>query len=658
MGRKGSKSCKVGVFVCHCGTNIANTVDVKEVAEFARKLPGVVMSKDHTFMCSEEGQALIKEAIRNKKLDRVVVASCSPKLHEPTFRRVVSEAGQNPFFLEMANLREDVSWVHYDDAKKATKKAESLVKAAVERAKKLDAVGEKTVPVEQAVLIIGGGIAGIQAALDTAELGIKTYMVEKSPSIGGNMARLVKTFPTGDCALCILSPKMAEVAANPNIEMLAYSEVKEVEGFIGNFKVKVVKKARFVDEKACIGCGVCADKCPVEVPNEWDLNLGTRKAIYTQFPQAIPNTYTIDQKNCLKLTKKKCGLCEKACPSDAIRFKQKPEEIEIKVGTIIVATGAREYDPSAVKPYSYAENEDIITQLQLARMLDPSGPTQGKVIRPSDGKEPEKYLMVQCVGSRDVNYNVYCSRVCCMAAIKHAMMIRQEQNPNAEIFIYYLDMRCFGKGYEEYYKRAMEEGIRFIRSRIANIQVDKDMGAIIEDADLNEVVTIKPDLIVLSTGLVPNEDAEELAKTLRLSLDANNFFSERHPKLAPVDTNTDGIYICGCTQGPKDIPDTVAQARAAAVAAATPILKREITIDLAKAEVNTELCDGCGTCVKLCPYHAIQMKEGTKPVAEVIEMICKSCGTCAAGCPTGALQLRHYKLDQMFAQIEGVCGGK
>jgi heterodisulfide reductase subunit A len=661
MAKKKSHKPRIGVFVCHCGTNIAKTVDCKKVAKFAGTLDDVVFSKDHQFMCSDQGQKDIQDAIKKKKLNRIVVASCSPRLHEHTFRNTVTDAGLNPFFFEMANIRENVSWVHHDVPKAATEKARHIISGAVGRARNLEAIGKKTIPVEQRILVIGGGVAGIQAALDVAEMDIPVYLVEREPSIGGMMAKLVKTFPTGDCALCILSPKMAEAARNPKIKILSYSDVVDVKGHIGNFEITIEKKSRYVKEKKCIGCGECSEKCPVEVESEWDEGLGKRKSIYLPFPQAHPRTYTIDKENCLKFTKDKCGLCQKVCPADAVDFKQKSKKKKIKVGAIIAATGAKEYDPSPVSAYGFDNYKDCVTQLQLARMLDPSGPTEGKVRRPSDMNIPKRYLMLQCVGSRDENYNPYCSRICCMSAIKHAMMIRYEQDPDAEIYIAYQDIRSFGKGYEEYYKRACEEGIKFIRSRVAEI-VEDDEGNLVarmEDTDSDDIIEISPDLVILSSAMVPQNDAKELAKMLRVDTDLYNFFSERHPKLAPVDSKIEGIYLCGTALGPKDIPDSVAQARAAAVGALRSIFKDSITMDLSKAEVTDELCNSCGICVDACPYEAVEVKledEGVPQGAYVIEAKCNSCGICAAECPTGAIELRHYKKDQMLDQIDGICG--
>jgi heterodisulfide reductase subunit A len=655
---KKQEKTRIGVFVCHCGKNIAQTVDVKAVARYAKTLPGVVIAEQNEFMCSESGQDAIKEAILKKALDRVVVASCSPRLHEHTFRNAVTEAGLNPFHFEMANIRENVSWVHHEEPKKATEKAKHIVKGAVARAGKLEAIGTATVSVEQAVLVIGGGIAGIQAALDVADNGIKVYLVEKNPSIGGMMARLVETFPTGDCSMCILSPKMAEVARNKNIELITCSEVIDVNGYIGNFQVKIRNNPRYVDQKKCIGCGDCSEKCPAKIDDEWDMKLGKRKAIYLQFPQALPRTFVIDEKNCLKFTKDKCGNCAEVCPADAVDFSQKVKHRKLRVGTIIVATGTREYDPSGIPEYGYAEYDDVVTQLELARMMDPAGPTEGKISRPSRGGNIKNILMLQCAGSRDEKYNPYCSRICCMSAIKHAVMIKTEQDPEAEVSIAYTDIRTFGKGYEEYYKRASEMGIRFIRSRTAEvIEEDGKLMARLEDTDLGEPLTLHPDMVVLSTGLVPEEGSEDLARALRLETDSYNFFTEKHVKLAPVDTKIAGIYICGTASGPKDIPDSVAQARAAAVAALTPVLRGTIEIDLAKAVVNEEKCDSCKICVDVCPYEAIEAGEGAKTSAFVIEALCKACGICSAECPTGAIQLRHYKGDQMIAQIDAIAGG-
>jgi heterodisulfide reductase subunit A len=661
MNKKRGVEDRIGVFVCHCGANIAHNVDVKDVARFAGKLPQVTMARDHQFMCSSHGQDMIRDAIKKKKLTKVVVASCSPRLHEHTFRMTVSEAGLNPFNLEMANIRENVSWVHHN-RKDATEKAKHIVRGAAARAKGLESIGVTSVPVTQAVLVIGGGVSGIQAALDVARMGVKVYLLEKDPSIGGNMARLVETFPTNDCAMCILSPKIADVARNPNIEVLTYSEITDIRGYIGNFLVTINRKSRYVDESKCVGCGECSEKCPVRVPSEWDMGLGERKAVYLQFPQAHPRCYVIDDTNCLKLVKDKCGLCEKVCPADAVDFSQEAEEIEIGVGAIIVATGAGEYDPSGIAEYGYDIYEDVITQLQFARMMDPAGPTDGRITRPSDGAQIKSILMIQCVGSRDEKYNPYCSRVCCMSAIKHAVMARMEQDPTAEIYISYTDIRSFGKGYEEYYKRAGEMGIRFIRSRTAEVVMGEDsrLVARLEDTDVGEPVTLYPDLVVLSAGLVPDPGVQNLARLLRLETDSYNFFTERHPKLAPVDTKIEGIYLCGCAQGPKDIPDSVAQARAAAVAALGTVLKKEISMDLAKASVDEDLCNLCGLCADVCPYGAIEVKERGEGTAVkgaiVIEALCKACGTCSAECPTGAIQLRHYKGGQMMDQIDGICG--
>ncbi|MHA1333525.1 MAG: 4Fe-4S dicluster domain-containing protein [Candidatus Odinarchaeia archaeon] len=641
---------KVGVFICHCGTNIAGVIDVKKVAEQIGKIPDVEVSTDYLFMCSEAGQKLIKEHIKKKGLNRIVVAACSPKLHGVTFRKCVSEANLNPYFLEMCNIREQCSWPHMFEKEKATEKAIKLVSGVVEKAKLLEPIESIEEPVEKSALVIGGGIAGIQAALDLANNGIKVYLVEKSPSIGGNMARLEKTFPTNDCAMCILSPKMNEVRSHPNIEILSYSEVLSVDGYIGNFQVKILKKPRYVDSAKCTGCGLCAQVCPVQVPSEWELGMGMRKAIYLPFPQSVPLTYTIDREACIE-----CGLCESTCLRNAIDFEQKPEEITLNVGAIIIATGWQEWDPSPLTQYGYKIYPNVITQMQLAQMLEAVGPTKGKVIR-ADGKPAKKIVMIQCVGSRDVKYNSYCSSVCCMAAIKNAQLIKLEHNPDAEIYICYIDIRAYRKSYEEYYQRAREYGITFIRGNVAKVYEHPETGMMkvnVYNTVLDKVMEIDADLVVLSTSTIPSEGTDKLAHILGVDLDSNGFIKELHVKLNPVDTKISGIYVCGSCQGPKDISDSISQASAAAARALIPLSSGKIKLDLLIPEVNEELCINCGICVETCPYDAVKINE-EKGIAEINPLKCRGCGSCCGECPTGALQLKHYRDDQISAQIKGM----
>ncbi|ACX72572.1 4Fe-4S ferredoxin iron-sulfur binding domain protein [Methanocaldococcus vulcanius M7] len=644
---------RIGVYVCHCGVNIGGVVDCKAVAEFAKTLKNVVVARDYKYMCADPGQEMIKRDIKEYNLNRVVVAACSPRLHEPTFRRCVAEAGLNPFLFEFANIREHCSWVHMHEPEKATEKAKDLVRMAVAKARLLEPLEFIKVGVTKRALVIGGGVAGIQAALDLGDMGFETILVEKSPSVGGRMAQLDKTFPTNDCSICILAPKMVDVAKHPNVKLYAYSEVVDVQGYIGNFKVKIMKKPRYIDETKCTGCGQCAEVCPIEVPNEFDMGLGMRKAIYKPFPQAVPSKYTIDKEHCID-----CGLCAKVCGPNAIDYDQKPEFIDVEVGTIICAIGYDPFDPTVREEYGYGVYDNVITALELERMINASGPTGGKVIRLSDGKKPKRIAFIQCVGSRDAKVgNRYCSNVCCMYAMKNSQLIK-EKAPETDIDIYYMDIRAFSKGYEEFYERSSKQyGITFIRGRPAEILEDpKTKNLIIraEDTLLGEIIEKEYDLVVLSVGMIPTKSADQIQRILGISRTPDQFFMEAHPKLRPVDTATDGVYLAGACQGPKDIPASVAQGSAAASRAAIPLSKGEVEVEPIVATVNKEICGGCGVCVKQCPYGAPRLiEEDGKLVCDVIAALCKGCGTCVAGCPSGALEQNHFKTIQLYKQIEG-----
>ena len=641
---------RVGVYICHCGSNIAGTVDVEEVTSFAQGLPSVAVARNNKYMCSDPGQDLIKKDIKELGINRVVVASCSPQMHEPTFRHACEDAGLNQYLFEMANIREHCSWVTEDRAA-ATEKAKALVSAAVRRVALHEPLETKEVPVNPNTLVVGGGIAGIQAALDIAASGHKVYLVEKEPSIGGHMIQLDKTFPTLDCSACILTPKMSQVGQNPNIELLSYSEVVEVSGYVGNFKVKIKKKARYVDEEKCTGCGVCQEKCPWKVPSEFDAGLSTRKAIYIPFPQAVPNISVIDRENCAYFKKGTCRACERFCEAGAIDFEQTDQILEVEVGNIILATGYDAFDPTPIAQYGYGQLENVITGLEFERMVNASGPTEGK-IRMSDGSEPKAVAIVHCVGSRDHNYHEYCSKVCCMYSMKFAHLVKEKTG--ARVYNLYTELKSSGKGYEEFYNRMLDEGTMFIRGRPSDISQENGRLIVqVEDTLADYVRHIPVDLVILSTAIEPRHDAEEIARLFSLSRSQDGFFLEKHPKLDPVATMTDGIYVVGCCQGAKDIPDTVAQASAAAARVLAMIELGKIETEAATAFVDEELCSGCKTCNPLCPYNAISFDEERK-VSRINEALCKGCGTCAAACPSGAISARHFTDEQVMAEIEGI----
>jgi len=649
---------RIGVFVCHCGINIAQNVDVEALTEYASHLDGVVVSKNYKYMCSDVGATLIKDMIKKHKLDGVVVASCSPRMHEHTFREVVCDGGVNPYRLEIANIREHCSWAH-NDKEKATEKAKSLIRSAVAKAKLLEPLKPSKIPVIPNALVIGGGIAGIQASLDLANDGFKVYLVEKEPTIGGRMAQLDKTFPTLDCSSCILTPKMMEVANHQNIELLTYSEVASVEGSIGNYTVKIKKKPRYIDVDKCTGCGDCAAACRLKgkVTNEFDMGMGKRGAAYMPFPQAVPLKYTIDAQHCLFLTRGKCGnkpLCKEACAQGAIKFDQKEETVEVKVGSIIVTTGYDLLDPTSLYEYGYANSPDVIITLELERLISSSGPTKGEILRPSDQQKPKSITFILCVGSRDETQCTWCCRIGCMSALKHVYLLREKLGEDVEINICYTDIRSYGKGYEEFYRKIRGLKTNMFRGRPSEVRDMKTYQKIdIFDTTTNKLFEIKTDMIVLVPALVPRSNTDELARLLRLTLSGDGFFLEAHPKLRPVDTFVNGIFIAGCCQGPKDIQDTVSQASGAASRVATILSKKELEIDPLIAAVDEEVCTGCGICVEVCPYEARTLNEKTK-IAEVNEALCAGCGGCIAACPSNASIHKNFTKKQLLDMVDEI----
>jgi len=661
---------RIGVFVCWCGSNIAGTVDVHAVAEALKMESGVVFSTDYQYMCSQAGQDIIKNAIAEHKLTGIVVCSCSPRMHEATFRKTAAAAGLNPYMVEIANIREQCSWIH-KDMMSGTEKAIILGKAAVAKVNLNTPLTPGQSPVTKRALVIGGGIAGIQTALDIADAGFPVDIVETKPTIGGKMAQLDKTFPTLDCAACILTPKMVDAAQNEKIKIYSYSEVSEVSGYVGNFDVTIKRKARYVKEDICTGCGLCTEKCPQKkVPNEFNLGMDNRRAIYIPFAQAVPKVATIDPDYCTMLKTGKCGVCSKVCTAGAIDYNAKDEFITEKYGAIVVATGFNPISMEKFDEFAYNQSKDVITSLEFERLTNAAGPTAGKLLRPSDGVHPHKIVFVQCVGSRCENCaekgKEYCSKICCMYTAKHAMLTR-DKYPDTDVYVFYIDVRTPGKAFDEFYRRAVEEyGVHYVKGMVGKI-VPEGGKLKVQASDLinNKQLHIDADLVVLAAAIEPDKSARPLATMLTASMDTNDFFTEAHPKLRPVESPTAGVFLSGACQGPKDIPETVSQAGAAASKVIGLLCKDHLIGNPCIAQSNELMCNGCSSCERVCPYGAITYidKEFRMPdrttrvrrVATVNPAVCQGCGACTVACPSGAMDLNGFKNNQIMAEVDAIC---
>ena len=659
---------RIGVFICWCGSNIAATVDVEKVAEVIKNEPGVVYSTNYQYMCSENGQQLIKQAIKEHNLTGIVIGACSPRMHEATFRKAAEAAGLNPYMVEVANIREHCSWIH-KDMEEATEKAVILVRTAIAKVKLNAPLMAGESPVVKRALVIGGGIAGIQAALDIADAGFEVDIVEKNATIGGRMAQLDKTFPTLDCSACILTPKMVDCAQHEKIDILTYSEVEEVKGFVGNFNVKIRRKARYVDETKCTGCKICMEKCPSKKGlNEFNMNLDTRPAIYIPFAQAIPNVAVIDPAQCIKLKTGKCGICQKFCGVGAIDYEQKDTFVEREYGAIVVATGFKLINLDAFNEYGYNDNKDVITSLELERLMNAAGPTSGVLLRPSDKTHPKVVTFIQCVGSRDTSGcgKPYCSKICCMYTAKHAMMIR-EKYPDTEVHVFYIDVRTPGKNYDEFYRRAVEQyGVDYIKGMVGKVY-NENGKLMVQGSNLidNEQITIESDLVVLAAAIEPEPSVRKVATLLTASIDTNNFLTESHAKLRPVESPTAGVYLAGVCQGPKDIPETVSQASACAAKVIGLLVKDKLKTNACIATPDENMCNGCSQCANVCAYGAITYvdkefrlgggKTEIRRVASVNPAVCQGCGACTVTCPSGAMDLKGFSSKQIMAEVEAIC---
>ena len=661
---------KVGVFLSDCGNQLPEILDFNALNDFVKDISDVVLVERRSEFWRGEGLKAIMEAVNGGKINRVVVAETLPKLSEVNIVRAVEEAGLNPYLVEVIDLKDHCAWPHRETPPEATEKAKAMLLAAIERAKLLEPIEKLEFPALKSALVIGGGIAGMQAAVDLADLGFEVHLVEKAPFLGGLAARAGRFFPTDDCAICIQSPASdvktithtsrkcvyrSGFSEIPNLNILPNSRVVSIEGVPGNYKVAIEKKPRYVNELKCVACDLCTTVCPVEVPDEFNAKLKTRKAIYMNIPNVHPPVYVIDESVCKFHD---CAKCVEVCPTDAIELDQKSERITLDVGSMIVATGFQEFDSSIIKEYHYDDYPDVITNLELARMIDGFGPTKGMIVRPSDRKPAKKIVFVQCVGSRDRRYKPYCSSICCMISLKHATLIKSAL-PDTDVTVCYIDIRTTGREHEDYYERAREMGIKFVKGRPTEISRDPETNKLIvdvEDALLRRFLELDADLVVLAPAMVPAEGTEKLADMLGLELDKDGFFKEYNAKLRPTETKLRGMYLCGGVTFPKDAPTTSLHAHSAAVKAAKFLTTGKIVKDQRTAVVNEEYCGDCEFCPVTCPYGAISLEPTSEEhfVARVSDLLCEGCGVCVGTCPLNAIELRHSKPNQMLAQMEAL----
>jgi len=640
---------KIALFLCECSTNISNFIDLQAVADWAESTKDYCFIDVCNLLCSPDGKKFFAEKLVEHKPDGIIVAACSPKLHEKTFQDVAEEVGINMSRVQMANIREDVSWVTKDKAK-ANEKAKAMIKAALQRvilAEDLEKVTMEAIP---DVLIIGGGIAGIEAALTASKAGRKVYLVEKDVSLGGSVIKTEEVAPNMECSPCLLAPRLSEIRDDPNISVLTNSEVTDVLGFYGNFMVKVSKKARYVEE-SCIGCDACFEVCPVTLKSEFHLGLGNRKAIYVLFPGSVPAAAVIDKQHCKHFIDNSCDACVSACPFNSINFDEKDEELEINVGALVVATGSKDGDVSNFAELGYGKIKNVYTLPEFERLASSNGPTGGKV-QLRNGKQPSSIAVIHCAGSLRDDGISYCSGTCCVDATKVGELVRK-QIPEAKVFNVHNDLVFVGPKENAFYRKQVKEGTQFIKcSDLKTIQIKEKGDKIFING--NGFKSIKADMVILATGLEPASGTNELADMLNIDLGKDGFFKADHDLLNETGSALEGVYIAGCSAGPCNVATSVTRARSAVGDIISKLVPgREIELEIMISVIDEDKCGACKLCISVCPYKAISFDE-EKNISIVTEAICRGCGTCVASCPSGAAKAKHFTDDQIYAEIGGL----
>lgn len=644
-----AKPPRIGLFLCNCGTNISEKVDIDDILQWAQTRDDIAFVETHNLMCSGDGKAFVADKMAANKADHFVIAACSPKLHEKTFQDIAVAQGKNLTTTSMANIREGASWVT-TERKAATEKARAIINAAIQRSVHHEPILPQFLDANPDVVVIGGGIAGVEAALLVAKSGRKVTIIEKEISLGGSMIKTEEVAPDMECAPCLLAPRLSEVRENENISVVTNAEVTDILGFLGNFTVRATQKARYVAD-SCIGCEACFEVCPVSTKSAFHLNMGDRKAVYTQFPGSVPATAAIDETVCRHFTDEKCELCVAECPFGSIDFTEKDQIVEVNAGAVILAHGFDDPDVFSNSKLHLPRLANVYTMPEFERLLSSNGPTMGKVTL-QNGNEPRTVAILHCAGSLTENGLSYCSGVCCLNALKAGELLHHKIE-GVKVINYHHRLIVDSIEREAFYQKQRHHGTEFqYVSHIDQVQYQTKGDQLVISAP--GVPDRLVDMVVLSTGMAPSSLNARFAEMTDADLSELGFFKPDHATLNRAGTTISGIYAVGGAKGPCDYASAITQAHmAVGQALATVIPGKQIELETFTAAIDDELCAGCKLCVSVCPYKAIAFDK-TDKISQVNEALCRGCGTCVATCPVGAAAAKHFTDQQLYAEIGGV----